>query len=39
MLEADGLLMCIAYGLSAVITVACLGIAYAVWQGVTGWAG
>jgi hypothetical protein len=36
MLEADGLLMCVAYGLTVVITLACAGIAYAVWQGVTG---
>jgi hypothetical protein len=38
MLEGDGLLMCFAYGLSAVITIACFGIAYMVWQGVGGWA-
>jgi hypothetical protein len=31
-LEADGLLMCIAYGLTIVITVAVMGIAYALWQ-------
>jgi hypothetical protein len=39
MLEADGLMMCVAYGLTAVITVACAGIAYMVWQGITGWGG
>ncbi|MBE9029410.1 exopolysaccharide biosynthesis protein [filamentous cyanobacterium LEGE 11480] len=32
MLEADGLLMCFAYGLAAVITFACFSIAYMVWQ-------
>jgi hypothetical protein len=37
MLEGDGLLMCFAYGLSAVITIACAGIAYMLWQGVGGW--
>jgi hypothetical protein len=37
MLEADGLLMCFAYGLSTVITIACAGIAYMLWQGVGGW--
>jgi hypothetical protein len=31
-LEADGLLMCIAYGLTIVITAAVMGIAYALWQ-------
>ncbi len=36
MLEADGLLMCFAYGLSAVITLACAGVAYIVWQGIGG---
>jgi hypothetical protein len=36
MLEADGLLMCFAYGLSAVITLACVGIAYIVLQGIGG---
>lgn len=32
MLEADGLLMCISYGLIALITLACLGVAYLLWQ-------
>jgi hypothetical protein len=36
MLEADGLLMCAAYGLTIVITLACAGIGYAVWQGGSG---
>jgi hypothetical protein len=36
MLEADGLLMCVAYGLTAVISIACAGIAYLIWQGITG---
>jgi hypothetical protein len=36
MLEADGLLMCVAYGLTAVITMACFGIAYAIWHGLMG---
>jgi hypothetical protein len=35
MFEGDGLLMCFAYGLSTVITAACAGIAYAVFQVAT----
>jgi hypothetical protein len=37
MLEGDGLLMCFAYGLATVITGACFGIAYMVWQGIGHW--
>lgn len=32
MLEADGLLMCVAYGLTLLITLACATIAYLLWQ-------
>ncbi len=32
MLESDGLLMCVAYGLTLVITIACATIAYLLWQ-------
>jgi hypothetical protein len=32
MLETDGLLMCVAYGLTIVITIACGLIAYLLWQ-------
>jgi len=32
MLEADGLLMCVAYGLTIAITVAVAGIGYALWH-------
>ncbi|XHX77354.1 MAG: exopolysaccharide biosynthesis protein [Stenomitos frigidus ULC029] len=31
-LEADGLLMCVAYGMTIVITVAVAGIGYMLWQ-------
>ncbi len=31
-LEADGLLMCVAYGLTIAITLAVAGIAYTIWQ-------
>lgn len=31
-LEADGLLMCVAYGLTIAITLAVAGIGYALWQ-------
>ena len=32
MLESDGLLMCVAYGLTAVITFACATVVYLLWQ-------
>lgn len=32
MLEADGLLMCIAYGMTIAITLAVVGIGYALWH-------
>lgn len=32
MLESDGLLMCIAYGVTALITVICGGVVYLVWH-------
>jgi hypothetical protein len=34
-LEADGLLMCVAYGLTIAITLAVAGIGYMVWQSPT----
>jgi hypothetical protein len=34
MLESDGVLMCVAYGLIVVMTLACLGIGFVIWQGV-----
>jgi hypothetical protein len=36
MLESDGVLMCVAYGLIVVITLTCIGIGWVVWQGVGG---
>lgn len=32
MLESDGLLMCLAYALTALITAVCAGIVYVLWQ-------
>jgi hypothetical protein len=32
MLESDGLLMCVAYGMTLLITIACAAIAYLLWQ-------
>jgi hypothetical protein len=32
MLEADGLLMCISYGMTMAITIAVFGIGYLLWR-------
>ncbi len=39
MLEADGLLMCVAYGMTVVITGVCGGMAYLAWRGITSLGG
>jgi hypothetical protein len=32
MLEADGLLMCVSYGMTCVITAAVFGVGYLLWR-------